>query len=479
MRKSSSDSVYVPTGAMKILMRTNAAGPNGVFEAGKIVDVDDDLAREWIAKRNAVPVFDRPDRALLDAPWPEDGCTLDEARRRTVDRQHWKAAVEAENALVLAGGRGRRRAYLNAPLDGDREVASKARAEQHRRQLERTADAAWRPLNSRFQRLLIDGRLVATGTNARPSEAPSIIPPTTWNHMQVRDWARSVAVERTKTKDAWYGVRVYPPLLSTCGLDLMAGRPLAETFKQYVLQDPELEAGLRWHGYRSFEEILHFDDRLPVDLHSFDGYRDLLNKTRSHWELPDLSEARTKKAFEIFWQRWACFLQPLRSGVLVARGMHQRSGDVKVVDINQWIRSAVWVDVKNGDLLEKTNDTFAISWSGLALFHVKAMASDVLPATAIEPKPAPLKKSIANAATKAKAYDACVAWLVQIMEASPTERTASKANLWSQAHLKWPGTLSERAFIRAWTEAVNISVAPAWGLPGALKKQYRMKSTHQ
>jgi hypothetical protein len=53
------------------------------------------------------------------------------------------------------------------------------------------------------------------------------------------------------------------------------------------------------------------------------------------------------------------------------------------VDLNQWSRSAGWVEVNNGDFLEKTDDGFLVRWSGLTLFHVKPPTIDDLRPNAI------------------------------------------------------------------------------------------------
>jgi hypothetical protein len=152
---------------MKVRLRATLLCPDGVFNAGEIVELDDRQARELLAKGDAEPVYDRPDLALPDSAWPETGCTLDEARRRTVDPLDWKAAVEAENALALASGRRLgRTSPSSASLDADDEIS----------RLECAADAAWARLNSRFRGLFIDGRLFSTGAYGGPSETRSLMP---------------------------------------------------------------------------------------------------------------------------------------------------------------------------------------------------------------------------------------------------------------------------------------------------------------
>lgn len=106
-------------------------------------------------------------------------------------------------------------------------------------------------------------------------------------------------------------------------------------------------------------------------------------------------------------------------------------------------------------------------------FHVELIASDGVLPTTMETKPASTKKSIAGVEVRKAARKACVAWLDEIMRTSPNERKESKPSLWKKAQKRWPRTLSERSFIAAWAEAINISGAVAWSAAGAPKKEKR------
>ena len=109
------------------------------------------------------------------------------------------------------------------------------------------------------------------------------------------------------------------------------------------------------------------------------------------------------------------------------------------------------------------------------MFHVKPIARDsLLPATT-EPQGTSSKsvRAITRVETAEASYQECVAWLMQIMQASPVKRTETKQSLWKQAQEKWAGTLSERSFIAARAEAIRLSGAKAWGAAGATKKSLR------
>jgi hypothetical protein len=82
-------------------------------------------------------------------------------------------------------------------------------------------------------------------------------------------------------------------------------------------------------------------------------------------------------------------------------------------------------------------------------------------------------RATAQIQTKAKSKGECVAWLCEVMRASPTERTHSKAALWKLAQQKWPGTLAGRAFLDAREQAIQETRAFAWGAAGAPGKSKR------
>ena len=63
------------------------------------------------------------------------------------------------------------------------------------------------------------------------------------------------------------------------------------------------------------------------------------------------------------------------------------------------------------------------------------------------------------------------------MKAAPNERV-SRSELWKEANKKWPETLTNRQFLKARDEAIDIAKAPDWAKPGAPKKSQRAKSPH-
>jgi hypothetical protein len=54
------------------------------------------------------------------------------------------------------------------------------------------------------------------------------------------EWQSSKAADDRRSGNAFFDVRIYPPLLAPCDLDLLAGLTLLEAFRQLVLGDAEV-----------------------------------------------------------------------------------------------------------------------------------------------------------------------------------------------------------------------------------------------
>jgi hypothetical protein len=183
------------------------------------------------------------------------------------------------------------------------------------------------------------------------------------------------------------------------------------------------------------------------------------------------------------------------------RGTVPSTGSIVDIDPVHLSRPAAWIDVRNGDLLERTSDgKFFPRWIGLSFldggraahagslysgaphsitdpaiaagsaFHVKCTEPDGLRSDTIERRSASTKKSMVRIERDKAVIKDCIDWLVPIMRASMNERTKSKQAFWSEAQARWPGLLSHRSFLGAWTDAIDISGAIAWGAPGAPRK---------
>ncbi len=73
----------------------------------------------------------------------------------------------------------------------------------------------------------------------------------------------------------------------------------------------------------------------------------------------------------------------------------------------------------------------------------------------------------------------CFTWLRDLMSESIDKKPKPKQDYWAEARKKWPNTLTERSFERAWSDAVAETKAFAWSSPGRMPKSPQTKSTHQ
>ncbi len=167
---------------------------------------------------------------------------------------------------------------------------------------------------------------------------------------------------------------------------------------------------------------------------------------------------------------------------------HTAQGDLVPIAHSIWSHEDFYVHPPTGDVFEAGYGDMTKKWTGVILvgpndslsgstFHVKGTASDGVPSTTTDhqnrpPKP---RKALARVETSSASHRECVAWISQIMRASPKERTETRKGLWDRARGKWPNTLSERSFVNAWAEAIRTTGAIAWSAAGAPKKSPRRK----
>jgi hypothetical protein len=245
-----------------------------------------------------------------------------------------------------------------------------------------------------------------------------------------------------------------------------------------------------------------FEYEWPVALDEVDDFSKILVECRLFFE-------NTKSAGRIC--QTAC--AALRHGygrlldlcmTLGLRGTVASTGSNVEINAVELSRPSAWINVRNGDLLERTSDgKFFPRWTGLSFldgsrgalsgplhnvvprsiadpsiapastFHVKCTEPDGIRSDTIERRTASPKKSIVRIERNKAVIKDCIDWLVPMMRASMNERPKSKQAFWSDAQARWPSLLSHRSFLGAWTAAIEISGAIAWGAPGAPRKSRR------
>jgi hypothetical protein len=346
---------------------------------------------------------------------------------------------------------------------------------------------------------LADKRLAAIGTRDRAIEWTRI-DPESWANLIAKDWDRSIVQERN-TEIEIYNVRLFPVLHSADAPVRMVGHSLSDIFKWWVIEDPEVaalgkqvssEAALHVPVFRDGQYPGYYVNfNWPLDLNADDLAFHFVKPFFSYVEdpMPGASEA-VKGVARTVVDRLQALRALLVDGKVIVRGTFVATGMVGTIDPLQWRRSGLCIEARNGDLFEKENSKLVLRWSGLAVvaptetlsdpssvFHMKCTdrAGALAATTKQQARPAG-SKALARLETFSTSYKECVAWLAEIMLASPNERTETRQRLWKKAQQKWPGTLSERSFFNARAEAIRITGATAWGAAGASRKSLRRKS---
>jgi hypothetical protein len=407
--------------------------------------------------------------AVMDyEPWPEAGCSLAEAEQRTAD--------SISSRLLQDSG-------------------------------------TWQPkikaIEERVETTCLDhlksGRLVAYGRRGNPDAEPQVISMAQWDALTKIEWQSSSAAG-DQAQIEILDIRVYPPLLAPCHVDLLAGRTLAEAFQQFVLGDPEV-AALGREAVRlspKFEAVIV---RGRCQVHGFEEWPLAFERTvmvstvhpevakRSIFDVPwEPDPLEVVIAAEALKHRYCALISILRRGELEGLGLPATTGYSDVILRSIWSRKEFYLDASAGDVVqdnpESTGryDRLIRRWIGVMLqrpnsanlrvhdlgtmFHGKPSAHDnLLPATT-EPQIAAIRQPQATARveTKTTSRNACQEWLMGIMAESKDKRIYSKRELWAQAQLKWSGTLSQRQFLAARVEAIRLTGAFAWADGGAPEK---------
>jgi hypothetical protein len=151
-------------------------------------------------------------------------------------------------------------------------------------------------------------------------------------------------------------------------VERIAGHSVTQAFKSFVLEDAELVAILqRESKATAFANGFDLEWRLPTDLSCYPDFPSVVRNQTSFWQWDGFARRYPKEACRVFWHRWSRLVGFLQSGKLAARGTHVVSGRMSEIDVFQWGRPSVWVDVRTGDFLEQENQTFITRWTGLSL----------------------------------------------------------------------------------------------------------------
>lgn len=328
-------------------------------------------------------------------PWPADGCTLAEARERTADRsksRDWQRFVEEH------------RSFTARPAPRKDVVSRDAHDDEVRRKgLESSIFNLEASIEAEFRQQLIEGRLLAYGRRGGHNGRPELIPAEAWPNLNHVDWSASVAAEKRSGGKTFTAIRVFPLLLAPACVERVAGRNLADIFRAFVLEDPEVMALAQVAIAASpiFENVFHGGHCFvrgckewplqrgaePVGAIRADQDR------RATGILAASDPDAVIEAADAVANRFHRLLEPLRSGALVGRAVLADDGKIEQILQPVWAHADFWLDAQKGNVLQVNpncdnppHDFLQRRWVGVVLdraetTHASRSAGDSLDLT--------------------------------------------------------------------------------------------------
>jgi hypothetical protein len=316
------------------------------------------------------------------------------------------------------------------------------------------------------------------------------IPARSWKYLRI-NIGKSIALENTQAKTKIFDVRIFPVIESPDAIDRLSGKTFVEAFQMAVVNDPQLTVlrkrafavhaqpaslGYDWKPFRAI---------WPVEFGPGPnaGAVGFLRK----FDEP-LKYNREQVANGVLAARFAKLMQFLSEGRLVAEGVPKDGGRSVLIPRSIWQRDRTYIDLENGGLVEMDprakDETTALSrpiFTGLMLFK-PAAGYHVPESPEVDVHPIRTRTATAGArgvVTKITSRNECTRWLCDLMRGSPEGKPKPKDDYWQDARKSWPRTLSERAFLKAWDDAVVELGADNWSKGGRPRKPPQSKPPHQ
>jgi hypothetical protein len=333
--------------------------------------------------------------------------------------------------------------------------------------------AMWRPL--------ADGKLVLTGSFESPATTPVPIDPQIFHALNGPGPTSSALEEQFGSRIGVFNIRVFPVLRAPNAASYLNGLSLADAFRRYVLDDPEVVAlGKRVVKTTKRHVDVFRDGMFPGPLVDFHWPLDATAESIEYSFAPQspnvddwlpAPSAMLSAVSAALADRIQGLRNVLASGSICAFGVFERTGVEGLIGRVQWTRPGISIDVRRGDLCEHQDHRAVPKWTGLSLRLPDAPLPPNQPQNDTAPKVTEItRKAKAQVQTKEKCRLECVVWLTEIMSASREYRTQSKKKLWAKAQRKWPKKFGWRAFETAWADAVIEAAAPAWSAAGRPRK---------
>lgn len=335
--------------------------------------------------------------------------------------------------------------------------------------------------NIAMWRSLEDGKLVVMGSFENPTAPPVPIDPQIFQSLNGPGPASSAWEGQSGSGIEIFNVRIFPVLRAPNAANYLNGLSLADAFRRYVLDDPEVVAlGKRVVKTTKRHAHVFRDGMFPGPLAEFHWPLDATAESLEfsfvpestsvdHW--PPTPSAMISAVSAALADRIQGLRNVLASGSICGFGAFAQTGVEGLIGRLQWRRPGISIDVSRGDLCEVQDHRAVPKWTGVSLRLPDAPLPPNQPHNGTAPKAAEIpRQAKAQVQTKENCRLECVAWLTEIMSASREYRTQSKKKLWAEAEQKWPTKFGWRAFETAWADAVIKAKAPAWSAAGRPRK---------
>lgn len=302
----------------------------------------------------------------LDATDSSRGWSLLEAMERT-DPDLWKVWTDAKARFEFAA----------RPIASG-STGSITRSGNELQRLEEGAQRAFLDVRNALWDRLANEQLVAFGSRNSPVEQPTLVYSGGWSGLVASKWDKSTLKERGKEGAKIFNVRIYPLIHSPDAPFRLAGCSLAQAFRKFVFEDPEVASlGKRIVSEERRHEKVFGEGQLPGWMIEFAWPLDLTPEDLA-WNfvrpamlfaggsLPKASPT-VQRVSSVISDRFLALRRKLVDGNVIARGTYMVTGVVGMVDPLQWARRAMFIDVRDGSVLSQEDHKKTLLWSGLTL----------------------------------------------------------------------------------------------------------------
>ncbi len=277
------------------------------------------------------------------AVWPENGCSLAEARERTADRAAWKVWRDHFS-------------HVARPQSGSQKSDPKVAAKEAEDRIE-----------GDFRNQMTTRQLVAYGRPGHPDAPSRLISRDVWLTLPRIGWESSSIGEDRRAGNVFFDVRVFPALLAPCRPELIDGCALSDTFKRLVLNDPEVAAlgkqaiGLATEFERVFVRghcYVHGIDEWPVVFERRGIVGNVHPDPNKRWKFAASRKAdpiEVSIAADALFHRCGVLIGLLRRGEFEAQGLPTSSDTPAMILHSIWSHCDFYFNA-NGDVFQVNDE---------------------------------------------------------------------------------------------------------------------------